>query len=326
MARSRAKTSLGDRPLVELASTHLGAESDADRATVAVHVDADVLAGAAGAPELEDGDTICAETARRLACDARWYVVLENFLRALDEAEATFQAIVDPYARADFFLAFSPEGVEIEEGFLTLTSLPGGLLAKVGKFKQQVGKVNTLHPHFLPWVDKPLMVDNLFGGSEGLADSGISVSKLILNPWVFLEATGEIYKGDSGIFTSHKRSDVSWVGRLRGYRDVTESTNVDVGASYTSGTNELGSDFRTQLYGIDATVRYRPLRAVPLYTSVGGAESDEFRRQNRLIAKTWDHCFRRDIPMPGFHHLSVVEQMGDGDSALCGGALRMMNV
>ena len=51
---------------------------------------------------------------------------------ALNEAEATFQAVVDPYARADFFLAFSPEGVEIEEGFLTLTSLPGGLLAKVG--------------------------------------------------------------------------------------------------------------------------------------------------------------------------------------------------
>ena len=48
----------------------------------------------------------------------------------MNEAEATFQAVVDPYARADFFLAFSPEGVEIEEGFLTFTSLPGGLLAR----------------------------------------------------------------------------------------------------------------------------------------------------------------------------------------------------
>ena len=51
----------------------------------------------------------------------------------MHEAEATFQAVVDPYARADFFLSFSPEGVEIEEGFLTFTTLPGGLLAKVGK-------------------------------------------------------------------------------------------------------------------------------------------------------------------------------------------------
>ena len=179
---------------------------------------------------------------------------------ALDEAEATFQAVVDPYARADFFLAFSPEGVEIEEGFLTLTSLPGGLLAKVGILKEQVGKVNTLHAHSLPWVDEPLMIQNLFGGDEGLADAGISVSKLILNPFMFLEATGEVYQGNSSLFTSYKPSDVSWAGRLRGYRDLTESTNVDVGGSVAYGHNDAGPDFTTRLVGIDATVRYRPLR------------------------------------------------------------------
>jgi hypothetical protein len=178
----------------------------------------------------------------------------------LDEAEASFQAIVDPYARADFFLSFSPDGVEIEEGFLTLTSLPGGLLAKVGKFKEQVGKVNTLHAHTLPWVDEPLMLKNLFGSEEGLSDAGISVSKLILNPWMFLEATGEVYQGTTGQFQSHERSDVSWVGRLRGYRDVTESTNVDIGGSIAYGHNDVGPDFTTRLVGIDATVRYRPLK------------------------------------------------------------------
>jgi hypothetical protein len=178
----------------------------------------------------------------------------------LGEAEATFQAVVDPYARADFFFAFSPEGVEIEEGYLTLTSLPGGLLAKVGKFKEQVGKVNTLHAHTLPWVDTPLMVKNLFGGDEGLSDSGVSVSKLVMNPWMFLEATGEVYRGSSGVFQSHERSNVSWVGRLRGYRDVTESTNVDVGTSVAYGTNDAGPGFTTRLIGVDATVRYRPLR------------------------------------------------------------------
>ncbi len=179
---------------------------------------------------------------------------------ALEEAEATFQAVVDPYARADFFLAFSPEGVEIEEGFLTLTSLPGGFLAKIGKLKQQVGKVNTLHAHSLSWVDKPLMAQNLFGGDEGLADSGLSVSKLIMNPWMFLEATGELYQGASGVFQSYEPSDVSWVARLRGYRDVTESTNIDVGGSVAYGTNDAGPDFTTRLVGIDATFRYRPLR------------------------------------------------------------------
>ncbi|MGH8639110.1 MAG: TonB-dependent receptor, partial [Burkholderiales bacterium] len=177
----------------------------------------------------------------------------------MTEAEATFQAVVDPYARADFFLAFSPEGVEIEEGYLTFPTLPGGLLAKVGKMKQQVGKVNTLHPHALSWADRPVVLGNLLGGEEGLADSGVSVSKLILNPLLFLEATGEVYQGTSGVFSSQQRRDVSWVGRLRGYRDITESTNLDVGGSVAYGANETGPDMHTRLFAVDATLRHRPL-------------------------------------------------------------------
>jgi hypothetical protein len=181
---------------------------------------------------------------------------------ALDmhEAEVTFQAVVDPYARADVFLTASPDGVEIEEGFLTFTSLPGGLLAKVGKMKQQFGKVNTMHPHTLPWVDVPIVMKNFLGGDEGLNDSGVSVSKLLLNPLFFLEATGEVYQGNSGPFHTHERNDVSWLGRLRGYRDITEGTNLDVGVSFTRGHNDVGPDSTTRLFGIDATVRYRPQR------------------------------------------------------------------
>jgi hypothetical protein len=33
----------------------------------------------------------------------------------MHESEASFQAVVDPYARADFFVAFGEEGVELEE-------------------------------------------------------------------------------------------------------------------------------------------------------------------------------------------------------------------
>ena len=87
--------------------------------------------------------------------------------------------------------------------------------------KAQFGKVNTLHSHTMPWVDQALVVKNLLGGDEGLNDSGISVSKLIPNSLLFLEATGEIYQGQNELFTSHKRSNLAYVGRLRGYRDVT---------------------------------------------------------------------------------------------------------
>jgi hypothetical protein len=197
----------------------------------------------------------------------------------MNEAEASFQAIVDPYARADFFLAFSPEGVEIEEGFLTFTALPGGLLTKVGKLKQQVGKVNTLHAHALPWVDRPIAIANLLGGEEGLADSGVSVSKLILNPWFFLEATGEVYQGSSGVFTSHKRGNLSYVGRLRGYQDLTESANIDLGTSIAWGKNDVGPDFSTRLFAIDATFRYRPPRRAIYRRFLGRTELFWSRRE-----------------------------------------------
>ena len=38
----------------------------------------------------------------------------------MHESEASFQAVVDPYARADFFISFGEEGVDLEEGFITL--------------------------------------------------------------------------------------------------------------------------------------------------------------------------------------------------------------
>jgi hypothetical protein len=178
----------------------------------------------------------------------------------LNEAEVSFQAIVDPYARADFFLAASPEGLEVEEGFITFPTLPGGLLMKVGKMKAQFGKVNTMHSHTMAWVDAPLPMQNLLGGDEGFNDSGISVSKLILNPVIFLEATGEVFNGDNTLFKSYQRSDLNYLGRLRGYRDVTEAINLDVGTSFVYGHNDAGPDFTTRVYGIDATLRYRPLQ------------------------------------------------------------------
>lgn len=190
----------------------------------------------------------------------------------LEEAELSLQAVVDPYARADFFLAASPEGLEVEEGFLTFPTLPGGLLMKVGKMKAQFGKANTLHSHVMPQVDQPLVIRNLLGGDEGLNDSGISVSRLIPNSFMFLEATGEVYQGENDLFASHTRSDLAYVARLRGYRDVTEGTNLDLGTSFAYGHNDAGEDTTTRVFGIDATLRYRPLRRAIYKRLVGRTE------------------------------------------------------
>ena len=195
----------------------------------------------------------------------------------MHESEVTFQAVVDPYARADFFLAFGEEGVDLEEGFITFTSLPGGLLTKVGKMRTAFGKVNSLHNHVLPWTDRPIVTTNLLGGEEGLGDAGVSVARLIPAGGLFLEATGQVFRGDAGdIFQSSERSDLSYTGHLRAYQDITDNANIDFGASYSWGHNASGvvdgidvGRFTTDLFGVDAMYRWRPLQR-SIYRSFTG--------------------------------------------------------
>jgi hypothetical protein len=205
---------------------------------------------------------------------------------AMHESEASFQAIVDPYARADFFLSFGEEGVDLEEGFLTFPAVPGGFLVRVGKMRAAFGKVNSLHNHVLPWTDRPLVTKNLVAGEDGINDAGLSVARLIPNPWFFLEATAQVFRGDSSdLFKSSKRGDLSYVGHLRGYHDITENTNIDLGFSYSRGHNSAGivndidvGRFKTTLFGGDATIRWKPLQRAVYHSFVGRAEYIRSRR------------------------------------------------
>ena len=205
----------------------------------------------------------------------------------MHESEIGLQAIIDPYARGDFFMSFGEEGVNLEEGYITFTALPGGFVAKAGKMRSAFGKVNMMHNHVLPWVDRPLVSTNLVGGEDGIDDAGFSIERILPAPkGIFLEATGQVFRGDSAdVFTSHSRSDVSTVAHLRGYKDITESTNLDLGLSYARGHNDAmlasgaAGDFLTQLYGVDATVRWKPLRRSIYHSFVGRSELIWSQRQ-----------------------------------------------
>ncbi len=197
------------------------------------------------------------------------------------ESELGLQAIIDPYARGDFFFTFGERGVNLEEGYITFTGLPAGLVSKAGKFRSSFGVVNTLHNEQISWVDRPLVTENLVGGEDGISDAGISVSRILPAPKnIFLSATAQLLRGDSGdVFTATRRGDVSFVGHLRGYRDITESTNIDLGLSFARGHNDLGSAFITDLYGLDATLRWKPLRRAIYHYFLGRGEFVWSQRQ-----------------------------------------------
>ena len=205
----------------------------------------------------------------------------------LHESEVSLQAAVDPYARADLFLSFGEQGVSVEEGFATFPTIPGGLLLKAGKMRAAFGKVNGLHTHALPWADRPLVTRNLVGGEDGINDAGLSVARLIPNPWLFLEVTGQVFRGDSAdVFQSNRRGDLAYLGRLRAYRDLGESTNIDLGASVASGHNNGGvrdgvdlGRFTTRLFGVDATLRWKPLQRSIYHSFIARGEFVWSRRE-----------------------------------------------
>lgn len=182
----------------------------------------------------------------------------------LRESELGLQAIVDPYARADFFISYGDHGVDVEEGYLTFTSLPGQFLAKVGRMRVQFGKINTLHLHVLPWPDEPLPVVNLLGGEEGWIGDGVSVSHLLPMPSdIFSELTVQVFRGDTeNLFASPHRSDLAYNGHYKAYGDISESSNLELGFSYGYGANPASTQeitYHTRLEAIDATFRWKPL-------------------------------------------------------------------
>jgi len=114
---------------------------------------------------------------------------------SLRETEISLQAAVDPYARADFFLGIHEgESPELEEGYITLLALPLGLQARGGKILPNFGRLNMVHSHELPQVDRPLVLES-FLGEEGLNDTGAELSRIFAPLGLFTEISYALLNG-----------------------------------------------------------------------------------------------------------------------------------
>jgi arylformamidase len=71
----------------------------------------------------------------------------------------------------------------------------------------------------------------------------------------------------------------------------------------------------------------QPPVKLPMLMGVGGDESDEFKRQNKLLVERWSSVSAiQDIPLPGTNHFSVVEELANAESPMHRAALAMMGV
>lgn len=188
-----------------------------------------------------------------------------NFDAYLNETEIGLQAVVDPYARADFFLSFArnPEthqyGVEVEEGYLTTLSLPARLQLKVGKFKEALGRINPTHSHALPFIDMPNAFVNLFG-EEGLNDEGVSLSWLLPNKAFYQEIIFQATAGfsETPSFSMSNGDHFIYLAHLKNFFTLSDNTTLELGLTGINGPND--SSYTTTIAAADLTLKWKPVK------------------------------------------------------------------
>ena len=176
------------------------------------------------------------------------------------EMEIAFSAPVDPNSKADLILTGGEDAngqwnMDLEEGYLTLTTLPYDLQARVGKFRTVFGKNNPFHTHAMAWVDRPDVIAN-FLGPDGMAETGVEGSWLVPNPWKkYIEWTAAFQNnGNPESFAGDRQDDVMFVNHLKYFDNLTEATTAELGGSVATGANGDGGGGRTTLEGVDFTV------------------------------------------------------------------------
>ncbi len=189
----------------------------------------------------------------------------KNLDAYLNETEVSFQAVVDPYIRADFFVSFGRDaetgkyGVEVEEGYLTTLSLPFKLQLKAGKFKQAVGRINPTHFHALPFIDLPNAYVNYFG-DEGLNDEGVSLSWLTPNKAFYQELIVQATsgRGESPSFMKSESNRFIYLGHLKNSFTLNENATLELGLTGISGPND--SARVTNIAAGDITYKWKPVK------------------------------------------------------------------
>lgn len=175
----------------------------------------------------------------------------------LQEIELALQSVIDPYIRADVFLAFSEDGVELEEGYITTLSLPKGLQVKGGLYLLPFGRQNPKHVERWAFVNNNLPNQEIFG-PEQFRELGFEVSYLFPTPFFFLLQTNFTQGSNEDNFDGDRKGDFAYTARLSGSTDLTENLTLLAGSSGAFGFNNSAPGNTTWILGGDLLLSWRP--------------------------------------------------------------------
>jgi hypothetical protein len=202
------------------------------------------------------------------------------------EVEADFRASVDPFADGVVIASFESEEVGefeagIEEGYIIIKRLPIpvlddpplGLSFKLGRFRTEIGRINRLHLHDLPHVERPLVVDALYG-EEGFIGNGGSAHIFIPTPFETssLELTAEVVSGGGVAIADSPSRYPGFIGNLRWFSVIAGEHNLDLSFIFHAGRAREEADLWGTVYSGDVLYKWKPLRAGEYQSFVLGGQ------------------------------------------------------
>jgi len=193
----------------------------------------------------------------------------------LQALEMAISANVDPYFRFVGALVFSQFGVEVEDAYGQTLALPWGLQVRAGQILTRFGRINPTHPHAWSFADQPLVVGK-FLGSEGSRGLGAELSWLLPLPWYVeligsaTDAAGECcarsFLGGDDIEVDSPK-DFLYTAALKQFFPFGPAWSLLWGLSGQFGPNATGNGNRTEIYGTDLFLKWRPVGS-PEHVSV----------------------------------------------------------
>ena len=175
------------------------------------------------------------------------------------EFEVALQSPLDPFSLVKAFVVQEDGEFRVEEAYVDWTSLPGGLGVRVGRFRNDFGKINRYHQHGLAQADRPLAHQVVFG-EDGLNGLGTSVSWLT-PPFLgdYNEVWFQVTNDENDVaFSGRGFDDPLFMVHETNYWDLSNAAYVEVGLSVATGVNDPAGRYRTQVYGIDWNYNWSP--------------------------------------------------------------------
>ena len=217
-------------------------------------------------------------------------------------------ASVDPFAKAyavfnaEYDSATGETNTTVEEAAIQTTSLPWNLTAKAGRFFAEFGRLSYLHPHELPFVNRPLVLDQYVGGES--KTNGVQINYLLPVPhYVSLTVGAGTQFGDLPNYSGTYRSfnNLNFFGRLSTYFDITPNISVEPGISalwnpstydrggvFLASDNSLYTERERRLFGADLRVSYRPLSNNRFQSLTWGTEVLYSRNRYDVLSPSGD--------------------------------------